>query len=196
MFLCAFENIIQDVTAIPNKSVIILNQEEHYCVKSKTRQSSSFLTSAKKLKLAAHKEGQQQITKYFQTVKSSAQPKAVKEELPVCKIEEIIRNVRGHDSQIKILWIPKANIELNPCSYISVIFNNQVVKYKEENIDVSSWKQACERVIDLEMPNNIWAKIVNYVEKLEDEYKEEDERRMNRENLNDTAETNETKNND
>lgn len=171
-FLDAFEKLISDPEAIPSNSIILLNQDLHHMERVvKRKADTSFNINEKRRKLAAVLKGQKTITDFFKSTKQIKTDNKVKTtDEPYYKIEEIILNKRGSDCNIKILWIPKSNEELNPVSYISVFFYNEVLKYTQE--DPIKPIDACKRIVDL-LPNDLWYKIVSYIEKLEDIYKKE-----------------------
>ncbi|KAG5677220.1 hypothetical protein PVAND_006996 [Polypedilum vanderplanki] len=160
-FLNAFEKIVSDENAIPNKTAIVLSTDEHHMTKIK--RNGSFLRSAeKKRKLAAECKGQQTIEKYFQSKKVSAQ-KIIKNDEPKFKVEEIISRTRGDSNEIKILWCP--NVELNPCSYVSVLLNNEIMRYLNDNENVTLI-DACRNTIN-SIPNDVWITYCDFIKDLE-----------------------------
>ncbi|CAG9800113.1 unnamed protein product [Chironomus riparius] len=170
-FIMAFEKLVSDPEAIPSNSVIILSQDQHHMERLKRKAEVSFTINEKKRKIAAKSKGQKSITDFFRSTKSSSSNKTQKSEEPTYKLEEIIKNKRGSDSNIKILWIPKSNDELNPGTYISVLFCKEVVSLLEgdENLDAID---ACKEEINV-FPSAAWWTIMKYVEKLEKAYEKE-----------------------
>ena len=169
-FIMAFEKLISDPEAIPSKSVIILSQDQHHVERLKRKAEVSFTVKEKKRKLAAGSKGQKSITDYFRTTKTSSN-RTQKPEEPTYKLEEIIKDKRGIDSNIKILWIPKGNDELNLTSYISVIFCKDVVSLLENDEDMDAL-DACKEEINIFPSAGFWT-MMQYVEKLEKAYEKE-----------------------
>lgn len=175
-FYQSFEKLISDPSIIPSHSLIVLSQKVHYMEKLKRKAEMSFVVSEKRRKVAAEIKGQKIITDYFKTTKSAAgnASKKVVDERNY-KLEEIILDKRGSESNIKILWIPK-NEELDPVNYVSVMFCKDVAQtLEEEDYDLA---EACKRALDL-MPDKIWLKIMAYIESLEEMYINEDKPKEN-----------------
>ena len=170
-FIMAFEKLVSDPEAIPSNSVIILSQDQHHMERLKRKTEVSFTVLEKKRKIAAGSKGQKSITDYFRSSKLSSSNKTQKPEESTYKLEEIIKNKRGSDSNIKILWVPKSNDELNPGTYISVLFCKEVVSLLEgdENMDALD---ACKEEINV-FPSATWWTIMKYIEKLEKAYERE-----------------------
>ncbi|XP_070494783.1 uncharacterized protein [Chironomus tepperi] len=170
-FIMAFEKLISDPEAIPSNSVIILSQDQHHMERLKRKADVSFCVKEKKRKIAAKSKGQKSITDYFRSTKTPSNNNTQKPKEPTYKLEEIIKNKRGSDSNIKILWIPKGNDELDPGSYISVVFCNEVVSLLEDDNNMDSL-EACKEEINV-FPSGGWWSIMQYIEKLEKAYLKE-----------------------
>lgn len=169
-FIMAFEKLVSDPEAIPSNSVIILSQDQHHMERRKRKTDVSFTVNEKRRKIAAGSKGQKSITDYFRSTKTVSNKTQTPEE-PTYKLEEIIKNKRGTDCNIKILWIPKGNDELNPGTYISVLFCKEVVSLLEsdENMDAL---EACKEEINV-FPSGGWWTIMQYIDKLEKAYEKD-----------------------
>jgi hypothetical protein len=166
----AFEKLISDPKGIPSNSVIILSQDQHHVERRKRKAEVSFIVKEKRRKVAATSKGQKSITDYFRSVKSTSNTTQKPEE-PTYKLEEIIKEKRGTDCNIKILWLPKRNDELNPSNYVSVVFNKDVVTMLE-NDESKDALESCKDVLDM-FPSAGWWTIMQYIEKLENAYERE-----------------------
>lgn len=131
----------------------------------KRKANQSFIVNEKKRKIAADDKAQRMITDFFKSTKKSKCPGIELQPLNY-KLEKLIVDTRGANSNIKILWLPKKE-ELNPVSYVSLYFCKQVA----ETLNVEDIKviEACKKVVDT-LPNDLWRSMMSYVEELEEQY--------------------------
>ncbi|CAO1393283.1 unnamed protein product [Diamesa hyperborea] len=136
-----FEKVLRQ---IPDNSVIIISQEKHYMIKargSRSQQTENCSQIRSKSKTTrerqAQMKGQQKITSFFQSIKSSsvlsAQNKSFIEKPNMPKTEykfiKMARELRG--DTVKVLWIPKNYRELNPSEFVKTFLLNYIAEKHE-----------------------------------------------------------------
>jgi hypothetical protein len=175
-FLTAFEKIILSSTTIPNKTAIVINEEDDVFESPKRKLTVPASPSTRKLKLAASSKGQKTLDQFFTVKKASPNEKVIanknseNKEDPakkVSKLDRIVEELRPND-EIKILRVPRKCFELNPSEYVSIFLLNEVSSYIENNTGCQLM-EACEDALD-KFPNEAWCKIIKFID---DFYKNE-----------------------
>lgn len=161
-FLESFETLVANTELLPNRSVILLNQDTHHTAKCEKRKSPPMTSSNKKLKTSATKS--RAITDFFPIVKSASSESAPKKPDPVpifkYKVEGILHKVRGDN--VKILWIPHKHSELDPMSYIQIMLKSLVCTFMEDNSELNSL-QSIKEVLKI-FPDSAWSDVMKKVE--------------------------------
>lgn len=169
-FLESFTNIVSDNELIPDRTLILLNQDKHHRMRPKRKLSPSLTSSGKKkLKNAA---GTRPITEYFTLTKSSnSNVKKVPELYFQFQVEEIVYKLRG--DKVKILWIPDNHSELDPLKYVSTVLKSEICKFMENNQDETT-ESAIKHNIEI-FPDLTWTLINERVQQIEKIYMERNE---------------------
>lgn len=123
------------------------------------------------------RKGQKLMTDFLQKVKnattsaenSKSPAKNAKNEL---QVEKITQKLRGE--LVKILWIPKDNLEVDPSQYLSIFLLNEIASACIEAPKDTDLMDVVKDAIDV-FPDGMWTRVVTIAEKFEDSYFEDDD---------------------
>lgn len=99
------------------------------------------------------------MTDFFQTTKTATPYNKKPAPLLKYNIEEITRKIRG--DEVKILWIPKSNLELDPSQFVSIVLLADISTRIDIAEDEPDIKEISLKAIN-EMDNLTWEAAAQY----------------------------------
>jgi hypothetical protein len=167
-FFESFNQIISNKDLIPDKTVILLNQEKHHIKRSKRKPSTPLSNKNKKFKST----GTKPITDYFEVKKrSTSNEKKSPEPFFKYQAEEIVHKLRG--DSVKILWIPEKHSELDALAYVHISLRYEICNFMEINQEETT-QAAISHNLDI-FPDLAWTRINEQIQFFEKIYLERNE---------------------
>lgn len=88
------------------------------------------------------------------------------------QVEKITQKLRG--DLVKILWIPKDNLEVDPSQYLSIFLLNEIASALIDSPEDAELIDVVKDAVDV-FPDGMWTRVVTIAAKFEDSYFEDDD---------------------
>lgn len=88
------------------------------------------------------------------------------------QVEKITQKLRGE--LVKILWIPKDNLEVDPSQYLSIFLLNEIASACIEAPKDTDLMDVVKDAIDV-FPDGMWTRVVTIATTFENSYFEDDD---------------------